>query len=225
MSVQIPEHLLDSAARHIQHGWRAALVVRHAERHPIAELRRHPEVLLTEEGHAQAVRAGQTLARVARRVRVHHSPVERCAQTARGLVAGAREAGIDAALVGPVPELAYPFVLDPDRAWPLVEGHGMMFIRRWFDGDVPPDIFEPRASAARTQLAAVRRVLDTDSVDLTVFVSHDWNVALLREDVLGVRPEDGWPHFLDGIAVSLATSSAVRELVVELRERQARRAL
>lgn len=225
----IPEHLLHTAAQHRARGWQAALVVRHAARHPIAELKRHAEVLLTPEGHDNARTAGHTLVHVAPRVRVHHSPVERCAQTARGLVEGARAAGCDAALVGPVAELAYPFVRDPLRAWPLVEELGAGFIRHWFDGLVATDIFDPPAHAARDQLEAIVRVLGSapdahgDRPALNVFVSHDWNVALLREDVLGVRPEEGWPGFLDGIALALDTSTAPFELVVALRERTARR--
>lgn len=209
----IPAHLFQVIAAHRRAGRRAGLVVRHAERHPVLDLRTHEDVLLTDNGHAQALAAGKLLAGLARHVRLHHSPVERCAQTARGLVAGAREAGAHAEVVGPLPLLASPFIRDAARAWELVGKMGPRFIREWFDGRLPPDVFEPRTSAAHTQVDVVRGVLEeTESDVLNICVSHDWNIALVREEVLGVRPEQRWPGFLDGIGVAIDEDQVIVEL-------------
>lgn len=219
----IPVHLLRSVARLRQTGARAALVVRHAERHPVIDLRNHEEVLLTERGHVQAEKCGTLLAPLAARLRVLHSPVERCAQTARGIVAGARGAGSDAEVVCAVEELASPFVKDKTRAWDLVTATGPGFIREWFDGRMPPDVFEPRAQAARGQLDVVSRWLtqhtEREPDTLVVFVSHDWNIAIVREELLGVTPETVWPGYLDGVVVSVDE----RDIVVELDGRVGRR--
>jgi broad specificity phosphatase PhoE len=206
----IPAHLLAAARRHAHAGRATALVVRHAERHPVVDLHTHEEVLLTERGHAQALEAGALLADIADHVRVRHSPVRRCGQTAEGLVAGAREAGVRAELLSSVALLGSPFVLDRERAYALVRQIGAGFIRDWFDGKLPHDVFEPRAVAVEKQLAAVVEHLMEPAFH--VFVSHDWNIALVREEVLGVSPETRWPAFLDGIAIALDGDDVIVEL-------------
>ena len=46
--------------------------------------------------------------------------------------------------------------------------------------------------------------------DLVVAVTHDWNIAALREHRLSLRYEDaGWPQFLDGVVVSVLDAADV----------------
>jgi broad specificity phosphatase PhoE len=219
--MSIPTYLLDGLERHLRAGRRSAVVVRHAERHPVFDLRNHEEVLLTERGHEQAIEGGKALSRVGRRIRILHSPVERCAQTARGLLAGARALGAEAEIVCAIAALGSPFVKDRKRAFELVTRTGPRFIRDWFDGRLPPEVFEPRSSAARAQIDVVtERLLAEEAGTLEVFVSHDWNIALVREELLGVTPESTWPGYLDGVTVALDDP----DVVVELDGREGRRA-
>lgn len=222
----IPGHLIEAVKRHAREGRPAALFVRHAEREPVHDLRRHELALLTPRGHEQAREAGALLAKAASYVRVHHSPVERCGETARGLVAGIIDAGSRAELVCEVPALASPFVLDRARLDDIFVAqtsfHG--FLRDWFDGKFPSDILMPRGPAALSQVAAVLAHLNDDAGAfrkdaLHVFVSHDWNILLVREEMVGHRIEDGWPHYLDGFALAVDGD----ELVIETESRKGRR--
>jgi hypothetical protein len=226
----IPDALLHDLAVHRRAGRRAGLVVRHAERHPIVDLRTHHTLLLTERGHVMADDAGRALvatlatggaardaatapAAAARatstlRLRAVHSPVERCAETARGLVRGARACGIAAVVHGPDVALGDPFLRDRHQALALAHELGPAFLRAWFDGRVGDDVLQDHRAAARDQVAAWARHVDdagddASGGDVVVLVSHDWNVALVREVVLGVRHEETWPHFLDGVVVAL----------------------
>lgn len=198
-----PQHLLDAwrgartARRH------AALLVRHAERGPVRDLSTHEAVRLTERGHQQAFAAGRQIAALSPSVLVHHSPVERCGETARGVVSGATEAGGFARVKGAVEALGNPFIKDRTRAWALVKQIGPRFIREWFDGKLPSDVFEPRAPAARAQLSAVADALAADAEVAHVLITHDWNLAMVREELLGITPERCWPEFLDGVVVSI----------------------
>ena len=166
------------------------------------------------------------LARASPYVRVHHSPVERCGETARGLVEGVSQAGGRAELVSEVKALASPFVLDPEKMFALASTLDTFprFLRAWFDGKLPPDVLMPRRAAAIAQVAAVLEHLDdqgtlrTDA--LHVFVSHDWNILLVREEMLGHKLEDGWPHYLDGFALSVEGD----DVVIEMEGRLGRRA-
>lgn len=222
----IPGHLIDAVVRHSKAGRHAALFVRHAEREPVLDLRYHEAARLTPRGHQQAREAGALLAKASAHVRVHHSPVERCGETARGLVAGVLEAGGKAELVCEVPALASPFVLNREKLDDIFvaaarqhQGTGFSgFLREWFDGKFPADVIMPRAPAALSQVAAVLEHLNTKDA-LHVFVSHDWNILLVREEIAGHRIEDGWPHYLDGFALTLDGD----DLVVETESRQGRR--
>lgn len=216
----IPEHLLDAwrAARSAQR--RTALLVRHAERGPVKSLATHEEVRLTERGHRQAQQAGRQIAALSSSLTLHHSPVERCGETARSIATGAVEAGAAARVEGKVETLGNPFIKDRKRAWALVHEIGPRFIREWFDGKLPADVFEPRAAAAHAQLAAVDGALATagDLEAIHVLVTHDWNLALVREELLGITPERAWPDFLDGVVVSVEGD----ELLIEAHGRVGR---
>lgn len=214
----LPEHLLDAWTRAHKAGRRTAFVVRHAERGPVTDLERHEDVLLTEQGHEQAREAGRVLAALSAHVVVRHSPVERCHETAQGIAAGATGAGARAHVGGVVEVLGTPFVRDRPRAWALVRQHGGRFIREWFDGRLPVEVFEPRDSAARAQMRAVHQALSTDEHAVHVLVTHDWNLAIVREQLLGITPERTWPGFLDGVVVSVEGD----ELLVEAHGRVGR---
>jgi broad specificity phosphatase PhoE len=180
-------------------GTRAALLVRHAERGPVTDLARHHEVLLTPAGIEAARSSGQQLTTCTRHGRpaFAHSPVERCGQTARGLHEGTG----GGELVGVVDDLGSSYLRDPARvAQAYLEG-GRDFVRAWFDGRVDSDIIAPCDVVARLQVDALTGLLHQH--ELVVAVSHDWNIAALREHALGARFEDvGWPEFLDGVVVT-----------------------
>lgn len=192
--------LVDLFLSTLASGTRAALLVRHAERGPVMDLARHHEVLLTPAGIAAARLSGQQLVSCTRHGRpvFAHSPVERCGQTARALHAGA---GVGD-LAGVVDDLGSSYLRDPARvAQAYLEG-GREFVRAWFDGRVDDGIIAPCDVVARLQIDAMTSLLHRN--DVVVAVSHDWNIAALREHALGARFEDvGWPEFLDGVVVTV----------------------
>lgn len=202
-----PRHLIEAAKKHLAANRAVAIVVRHAERHPVDDLARHEEVLLTERGHEHARAAGKHLRKVFHHaVHLVHSPVERCKQTALGIAHGV---GDPCRIVGIEQGLGSPFVVDRHKAWAYVMKTGPTFIRAWFDGHAPPDAFMPRKEAARSQLEAIERHLDPRSI--AICVTHDWNIALLKEDVLALSPERGWPQYLDGLVVARDASGVLLE--------------
>ena len=184
----------------------AVALMRHSVRGPVTDLRTSPDVRLTPEGEAAARRLGHALPRVAG-LRFGHSPIERCAQTARGVAGGFDQAGGRTEALGAFETLGAPYVLDFER---LVEAAGAYdprtFVRAWFDGGLAPGILLPAPQAAEGQLQVARRELDrTPPGHLTLLVSHDWNVMLVREHYLGVRHEQaGWLDFLDGVVLVAA---------------------
>ena len=107
-----------------------------------------------------------------------------------------------------MPDFGSPFILDNPRALGGMLALGnAAFLRAWFDGGwggamVPAD------EAAESQLDALTRRIeargpqDLAASILHIVISHDWNIALLREKVLSQRHEAiGLPNFLDGLVV------------------------
>ncbi|MDQ5979853.1 MAG: Histidine phosphatase family protein [Verrucomicrobiota bacterium] len=181
----------------------AAAVLRHAARHPIKDPREPLLAELTEEGHRDAEAFGASL-RGFDRVRLFHSPVKRCRQTAEGVAAGAIRAGLGVEMAGAQTELGVAYILDQIETGRMSGLHGEHFVRLWFTNQVPEQLILRAPAIARRKLAYLRTRLAEPAEGgrrLDLHISHDWNVLILRELLLGVRHEDaGWATFLDGVA-------------------------
>ncbi len=167
---------------------RAAAVLRHAARHPIVDPRAPLAAELTEAGHRDAEAFGASLQGFDR-VRLFHSPVKRCQQTAEGVAAGAVRAGLQVELVGARPELGVAYILDQVETGRLSGLHGEHFVRLWFTGQVADNLILPPAGIARHKLSFLREKLAEPVASgrrLDLHNSHDWNVIILRQLLLGV---------------------------------------
>ena len=179
----------------------AALIVRHAERHPITDITRALEVGLTEKGKEDAKAFGSLL-RGFDTVRVFHSPALRCRETSEGIIKGLQGNGTEVQCLTEVPGLCTPYIKDGRRLLSEAQRHGNAFLRAWFDGRYDDDMIMPTREAADLVLAPIlgRLAEPGRAGRLDVHVSHDWEILLLREELLRVKYEDvGWAGFLEGI--------------------------
>lgn len=178
-----------------------AILSRHAERFAIESVDDSLAALLTEDGKAAARRLGGRMRRFAE-LTLYHSPVERCRQTAEQIAAGAAEAGLEARLAGSKFELGGPYMNDWQTVMRMViEGGAGVFVRDWFSGKLPEGLAVEPQSAARQQLDVMLAELDGQPAGLTVNVSHDWNVLLLRHFFFEFDDRAlGWPDYLEGVA-------------------------
>jgi broad specificity phosphatase PhoE len=184
------------------------LLIRHAERFEITAIATSSQVLLTEKGKQDAVALGQRLAGRFGPVRLYHSPVERCGQTAECISRGITEAGGTAVLGGALPWLGGDFIqaeaafVDDEIAAAGITA----FLRNWFDDKLPAAKIASPAQGARTELGLLARQLDNEP-GLIIDVTHDWNIMLLLENYLGLRHEIvGMPPFLGCLTVSRENS-------------------
>ena len=87
--------------------------------------------------------------------------------------------------------------------------HGEPFVRLWFSGRIDEAYILPAARIATAKLAFLTERLRESCEKgrrLDLHITHDWNVIILRELMLGVRHEEtGWPAFLDGLVFSWQT--------------------
>lgn len=179
-----------------------SVVVRHAERLEIGSITNSLEVGLTEKGKEDAFHFGEAI-EGSRPTRIFHSPAVRCRETAESIAAGIRSNGHEVTLIQESPLLCAPYLKDTcvlrdaDRL-----GHG--FMRAWFEGRFDPAHLLPTPEAADMVLSQVIDGLATGPADrLDIHVSHDWELVLLREELLGIRYEDaGWVDYLTGLVIT-----------------------
>lgn len=189
---------------------RAAVVLRHAARHPIVDPREPLAAELTDAGRQDAEAFGARITGFAR-LRLFHSPVKRCQQTAECVAAGAARAGLAVEVAGAQPELGVAYILDQIETGRMSGVHGEHFVRLWFTNQVSEQLILRAPDIARRKLAYLNAKLAEPAHGgrrLDLHISHDWNVLILRELLLGVRHEDaGWAPFLDGVAFTAETET------------------
>lgn len=187
----------------------AAVFLRHAERFPILAATDHTLAELTPDGLAAAEAFG-TRVDGFDRVRIFHSPVKRCRQTAEGIARGVESTGLPVEIAGPAEALGVDYILDPAETARLATLHGDHFIRLWFSGQVEAAVIRAPDQIATRKLAFLTQRLQEPCAHgrrLDLHVSHDWNILALRELLCGVRHEEaGWLNFLDGVAFSSAVA-------------------
>ncbi len=182
---------------------RVAACLRHAERFPIVVAADHTRAELTPAGHAAAEAFGARIQGFDQ-VRLFHSPIKRCQQTAEGIARGVVGRGGAVEILGEVTVLGVDYIVDHAETERLATQHGDQFVRRWFSGQIGPAVIHTAERIAARKLAHIAARLGEPGAAgrrLDLHVSHDWNIMTLREVWCDVRHEDaGWLDFLDGVA-------------------------
>lgn len=199
------EELLATLRREARAGRPVAATLRHAERHAITDPARPELPELTPGGHAMAEEFGAELTGFAC-VRLFHSPVLRCQQTAESIARGVRRIGGRAELCGAQEPLGIGYTRDRYEFGRLFELHGEHFVRLWCDDALPPHVLDSATACSAQIVDYIRRRLEEHAAGvgaLDLHVSHDINIMAVREKTLGVRHEEaGWLGFLDGVTLS-----------------------
>lgn len=177
-----------------------AIMVRHAERYPINNMANALELLLTTKGKEDAFILGQNLSRFSP-LAIYHSPVPRCKETAESIRDGITNANHQATIEGLLLDLGGPYITgDWYAVVKAIEeiGH-TIFIRKWFNNELPTNLIMSLPEAARIQLMILVNQLRSGT-NSTINVTHDWNIMIMREYFFKLRHEEiGDPDYLDGI--------------------------
>ncbi|MDY0004596.1 MAG: histidine phosphatase family protein [Polyangia bacterium] len=187
-------------------GQRLVALLRHSARVDITGYTVEQAVLapLTDAGRALARDFGRRLP-TDRPVRIFHSEVPRCEDTAQRLAEGMMEAGGQVEILGSRTSLAAFFIRDP---WAVALEFGQRgprgFMREWLSGKLGPAVMDPPEQAARDQLAALmleRNCLpEPDAPGLDLHVSHDVNVMALLHLCVDISDQSvPWPGYLEGV--------------------------
>lgn len=186
----IPENILKRGT--------VAVLMRHAERFPFTP-GSEEDPLLTAKGHRDSYELGGSMKALAP-LRVFHSPIMRCRQTAQELCRGLADENEGCTFAGEI-EMLGPslFVVDWKKMISSLGEQGPAFLRLWFDGRLAHDLIVPVETAARGALDVLSGQLSENRV-CTLNVSHDWNIMVLLEHYFNLRHEDiGFPEFLSAV--------------------------
>lgn len=196
----------------------AAVILRHAARFPITNQAEPHLAELTPQGIADAEAFGERIQGFDC-IRLFHSPVKRCQQTAEAILRGAKKTGLSGEIAGPEDVLGAGYISDLKEAGRLAIQHGEDMVRRWLAGEIPTSVMSTAVELATEKLSYLLQRLREPCPQgrrLDLHVSHDWNILILRELICSIRHEDvGWLNFLDGVAFAPAGN----ELMVAYRDR------
>ena len=176
-----------------------AVVLRHAEREPIATVTYGNDVPLTERGTHSARRLGKALSARSSST-IITSPLPRCVQTAQAIIEGAGWNGVgdaDHRLGAPGPFVAAPEVSGPIL---LQIGAKAMAQRQLTETEPPPGI---RATDQGVELLLnlIRPHLAERGL-ASLFITHDLVLAVLIGKLYCLNVgEFDWPDYLDAMIV------------------------
>ncbi|WP_455364295.1 histidine phosphatase family protein [[Eubacterium] cellulosolvens] len=200
MSSKVGRNLSEVICERVLGNENFAVLLRHSVREPIRYDVNHERLHLTEEGRRMAFEFGGQLP-LGKSIRLFYSPVPRCRETAERIHEGIVSHGGTGKLMGVRDFLGVPFI-DFQSILDQVKPIGFStFTRRWLNSQLDVKIIDDPRKAFRKMINGIVSTLtenDRDSIDL--YVSHDWNLLLIKEFFLGIKHEDaGLPDYLDGV--------------------------
>lgn len=173
------------------------LVVRHATREAIKDVKQSIYQLLTPEGKAMAYAFGTKLS-ANKPIRIYHSFIERCKQTADCIAEGFQGEVIS---INIADSLTGFYVYNPESVLGSVNDIGSFkFLSDWFQNFYSKKDIMP-ALEARQQM--LNFFIDTFNPDyLNIYITHDWNIAVLYSLHYNVINEVyKWPGYMHGVSL------------------------
>ena len=198
-----PDGMIEQILRESR-GRPVAALLRHAAREEITDARSALEALLTPAGRAAAEAFGSGLP-VDRPVRIFHSPVERCRQTAVHMAEGFRQAGGRTGGVRESEILGGPYVIDPEALLDLlVRMDPRTFMQAWSGGGIDKTVLWPLRDTAVQTLQFILSTLEGPAKNaLDIHVTHDVNIMIVLTLAWDLASDwRDWPGYLEGLLIS-----------------------
>ncbi|MCG8337825.1 MAG: histidine phosphatase family protein [Proteobacteria bacterium] len=182
---------------------RMSVMMRHSARHYNWEQpREEPFLLLTEEGKEYSYNLGKSLV-PGFTIKFYSSVVGRCIETAYLIDKGYVSQGGKTDHNMMEPYLSPSYVKKPFELIKVLQETSPNFIRQWFDGEISAEIIDPPRGAAQDIIGMLESKLEyLPENHINMGISHDWNLYLVKEYIMGLRHEDvGRVAYLEGLIV------------------------
>jgi broad specificity phosphatase PhoE len=181
-----------------------AAIMRHSERHYDKENPfREPFMSLTENGKEMSRKFGEQLP-AGMILRAFSSFIGRCIETAYLIDKGYTSKGEKTASNIVELFLSPFYAKNPAEILKtFLEAGSLSFIRSWLDGDFSSELIEnPENSAKKIVGFAKEKLTESLEGHIDIFVSHDWNLYLVKEVFLGLKHEDyGKIEYLESVVL------------------------
>jgi len=178
------------------------LILRHSQRDEPEDIEKLLTLRLTPEGHAIARKFGEKLPSN-RTIRLFHSVVWRCQETAENILSGFENIGGKGKMRGAFTPL---FDLETSRDFfpnQLKKYSAYRFFFRWVAGLYPPNIIIPSPKFSQKAAELIRREFKkAPDRSIDIHVTHDFLAIALRFGWFGIPPDKNWVSYLGGFALS-----------------------
>ena len=178
------------------------LILRHSQRDEPKDLESLLKLRLTPEGHGIAKKFGEELPNN-RTIRLFHSVVWRCQETAENILSGFKSVGGKGKMKGGFAPL-FDLEASPDFFPNQLKKFSVyQFFFRWVAGFYPPNIIIPLQKFSQKAAELIWRELKrAPDRSIDIHVTHDFLAIALRFGWFGIPPDESWVSFLGGFALS-----------------------
>ena len=177
-----------------------SVVLRHSIREEISDTKSIRAAPLTNEGRELAYEFGELLPKD-RFIRIFHSSVQRCKETAELIYQGFRNNNGSGSVIGEQKLLGGFFMLNRDLALDIMfDLGGSGFIEEWFKERIDRTIMGSPKKATNDMINSIIGCNRNNLKEIDIHVSHDINIILLKALLFDVLSEDfRWPGFMEGV--------------------------
>lgn len=176
------------------------MIVRHSHRSEPKIMEKVHKIRLTPQGHAIAKKFGENLP-IDRPIRLFHSIIWRCEETAQNIHDGFRSIGGKSELIGNSEPL-YKIGIDDDSFYRYISNyHFKEILLRWAAGFFLPEEWTPFIQYIQNAADVIwNQIKDAPQKGIDIHVTHDWHTMTLRFGWFALPPDKRWVNFHGGFA-------------------------
>ena len=183
------------------------LVLRHSHRNEPKALEDVNKLRLTPKGHAIAKKFGENLPKN-RPIRLFHSIIWRCEETAENIHNGFKKVGGESELLGTFEPLFNIGINNRAIFEKFKNYHFREILYLWAVGFFHSNDWEPFTSyCQKTAQLILNNLKDAPENGIDIYVTHDWHLMSLRFGWFGLPPDSPWVKFLGGFAFTYEDDS------------------
>lgn len=175
-----------------------SLILRHSQRFEPKLTDKNLNKDLTSQGRTMARFFGKKLPKT-RTIRLFHSPINRCKETAEEIHIGFKEYGGESIFKGEcnvlwgIGQKRYFFISEKQKRIELFS--------RWKDGVYKPEDMPLLLPFCQRAAKAIwNQINDEPKNGIDIYISHDWHINTFRFGWFNLPPDDRWIDYLGGFA-------------------------
>ena len=176
------------------------LVLRHSHRNEPQFMEKVHKLRLTPKGHAIAKKFGENLP-ISRPIRLFHSVIWRCEETAENIHNGFKNIGGKSELMGEIAPL-YKIGINNDSFYEHISNyHFSEILLRWATGFYLPEEWTPFIEYTQNAAHLIwNQLKNAPEKGIDICVTHDWHLITLRFGWFALPPDKRWVNFHGGFA-------------------------